>query len=220
MLDLDNLSQQECENAYEIIKNMLAQEVIAQKPEVEAKDIRYRGGFSTPQEVTTDSVEYSRYKVDYLLTALAYPTQLEGDLSVFLGEEIIYQVENKKLLHNPFNLNAKFVPGEVEKTVVKQVVGYIDEPKLYQNISYLVEMVEKKQNEAGNLCYENNHYIFEQKQEGIAVTSKDKQEIFNQNGFTANASIEDANALAQLGKGAEIIKEQELSHKPFIRFKI
>lgn len=212
----DSFKKNDAKDYLQLTNNLLCAEIAKQRPDLQEKGISVKAEISPQLMKKINESNYEQRSLAFFVTALSKPYSLDGKFEVVVGEETIYLAEDRKLLCDPLNLVAEFNPEKIEQKITEHIKDVVDSEKLHNQIDSLVQKLEL-QPDTNGVYLKSKDYIFAQKDENVVVKSTaNNREIFNKDGFTLQATMEDLlNLPILVGETSRHLKPE-----PLIKFKL
>lgn len=152
--------------------------------------------------------------VKQLVAALVKPDKLDTTVSISINDEAVFSAKKGEILLDTLNL--------VDFLSVERKISLNDELREKHGKELLkyarcVLLITGEKGEDGSLLYQNESYVFYEKNDDFRITRKDDgAEILNTEGFTKEANYQDVIAVQKIKSMIEGIKNDE-AHKPSLR---
>jgi hypothetical protein len=149
-------------------------------------------------------------------TAFKNPSELKGTVSIFIGDEQVFQVKDGQVIKDDLqlisNAHRQNETGDIELHLGTQELK--DKGNIIANCAREILNTfrggkEVTQASDGTLCYQSGYYVFSCKEEKVTVVSKETgQVVLNNNGFTDMAREKDIKLLQKVEQAAAVVKEE------------
>lgn len=162
----------------------------------------------------------SKNELKHIITAFRHPHLLDGSITLWIGKEKIYKVENKLLKDDPLNLGSYFHKADDIEQMIDEASCKIIGQSTHKNISNLLQSVGSR-NKNGSVHHESKYYLFSQRDGELTVINKaNNLEILNSSGFNSEVSQGDVDAMCKLAEGAEVLEKEKPNQKQSSKLKL
>lgn len=158
-----------------------------------------------------ETEKMTKEELKHFITAFRHPHLLDGLMTLWMGKEKVYKVENKQLKDDPLNLGSHFHQQDNIEQMLDTASCQIIGQSTYRDISNLLQSL-RSRNKDGSIYHESKHYLFSERSGELKVINKASNlEILNSDGFNSEASKVDVEAMYKLAEGAEALQKDKLN---------